>query len=55
MMIVNMNDNVFTEEQYVSPLVNIIKYEFEGICVSSPNDDSMLENGGVLDEDEGEW
>jgi hypothetical protein len=49
-----MNDNVFTEELYVSPLVNIIKYEFEGIQCGS-RDNEQLENGGVLDEDEGEW
>jgi hypothetical protein len=51
MIVVGTNDNVFKEELYVSPVVNVIKFEFEGIQCGSP----QLENGGVLDEEEGEW
>ncbi len=48
MKVVTINDNVFKDEFYVSPVVTVIKFAFEGILCGSPQVE-------VPEEEEGEW
>lgn len=50
MKVVTINDNVFKDEFYVSPVVTVIKFAFEGILCQS-----QMENDGPMEEEEGQW